>query len=87
MLLTETIRVAFSALSANRLRSLLTMLGIVIGSFAASQMQRTMGWNTSVDFPSIVFAFSFASGIGLIFGVLPARRAALLDPIEALSYD
>ena len=62
-------------------------IGVFFGMFAASQMERIMGWNTAVDLQSIVLAFGFASGIGLIFGVLPARRAALLDPIEALRYD
>ena len=36
---------------------------------------------------SIVVAFSISAGIGVLFGYLPARRAAKLNPIDALRYD
>ena len=41
----------------------------------------------SPSFNSIVVAFGISVGIGVLFGYLPARRAARLNPIEALRYD
>jgi len=38
----------------------------------------------TIPFASVIFAVSISSGIGLLFGVLPARQAAKLDPIVAL---
>jgi putative ABC transport system permease protein len=62
-------------------------MGIAMGLASATLLQRWFGWNTAVDLRSIVIAFFFAAGVGLVFGVWPARRAAVLDPIEALRYE
>ena len=69
-------------------------LGIVLGyivSMAANQVlpMFTDGTDITVSpsFNSIVVAFSISAGIGVLFGYLPARRAAKLNPIDALRYD
>jgi putative ABC transport system permease protein len=62
-------------------------IGIGAGVLTAGQLHRSMGWDTAVDARSILVAFGFASLIGLVFGVWPARRAAIMDPIEALRYE
>ncbi len=62
-------------------------IGIAAGMVAAGQFSRVMGWNTVVDLPSVVIAFGFATAVGVVFGVWPARQASRLDPIEALRYE
>ena len=46
-----------------------------------------MDITVSPSFDSIVVAFGISAGIGVLFGYLPAKRAAKLNPIDALRYD
>jgi putative ABC transport system permease protein len=63
------------------------IVGIVAGVAGSAQMANSMGWKAVIDLQSIAVAFGFASATGVIFGVWPASRAAVLDPVEALRYE
>jgi putative ABC transport system permease protein len=63
------------------------LLGIGLGSGAATTLSRFAGWQVFVSPLSVGLAFAFSVGVGLFFGIMPARRAARLDPIEALRYE
>jgi putative ABC transport system permease protein len=58
--------------------------GILTGWFSARVLTESFGWPMVISTNTIVVAVAFASGVGLVFGYLPARHAASLDPIEAL---
>jgi putative ABC transport system permease protein len=62
-------------------------VGVAVGVGGATVLQRSMGWDTAVSPQSIILAFGFAAAVGILFGVWPARRAAVLDPIDALRYE
>jgi putative ABC transport system permease protein len=61
--------------------------GVLLGISAAAALSRFAGWQTAVTADSLLLAFGFSAGVGLLFGLWPARRAATLDPVEALRHE
>jgi putative ABC transport system permease protein len=63
------------------------LIGVAIGVGAARLISGMTDFATAVELQSVLMALSFAGAVGVFFGYYPARRAAKLDPIEALRYE
>jgi putative ABC transport system permease protein len=62
-------------------------IGIALGFALSRGLTFWMQWPTDVPLNSVAVAFSFAAATGVFFGFYPARKAAALDPIEALRFE
>src|SRR5436190_6482753 len=62
-------------------------IGIAIGFGLSRGLTLWMDWPTAVPLNSVAVAFGFAAATGVFFGFYPARKAAALDPIEALRFE
>jgi putative ABC transport system permease protein len=62
-------------------------MGVGLGVGASMLIARFAGWPVDIAPRSVLIAFGFAGLVGVFFGFYPARKAARLDPIEALRYE
>jgi putative ABC transport system permease protein len=63
------------------------LVGIALGVAVSQTLTQFLGWPTLITPTAIAVAFAFAAAVGIFFGYYPARKAAGLDPIDALRYE
>jgi putative ABC transport system permease protein len=74
-------------LEAMVLTSLGGLIGITLGISSAAVIAHLLNFSTVFSPGVIILAFLFSAGVGVVFGYFPARKAAMLDPIEALRHE
>ena len=62
-------------------------VGLAVGVGGAQVLAHFTGWSTSVPVQAVALAIGFSAAVGVFFGYYPARKAAALDPINALRYE
>jgi putative ABC transport system permease protein len=63
------------------------LVGVFLGIGTAYAVGNFAGWRTELSLNAVVLAVGFSAAIGIFFGFYPARKAASLQPIEALRYE
>jgi len=60
---------------------------MLLGIGGAKLVSAVFDWPTLISFQAIAMAFGFSGAVGIFFGFYPARKAASLNPIEALRHE
>ncbi|HEX9129706.1 MAG TPA: ABC transporter permease [Gemmatimonadaceae bacterium] len=63
------------------------LVGLVVGYVGATLLRRVTGWPVATPLSAVLIAVGFSAAVGVFFGLYPARKAAALNPIEALRYE
>jgi putative ABC transport system permease protein len=63
------------------------IVGLIVGFGGSIILAHFTGWSTAVPASAVLIAVGFSAGVGVFFGYYPARKAAALNPIEALRYE